>query len=120
MLVTVHLILDQIAGYCSHYFGSGFWLLFRLFWIRLLVTVHIILGQAVGYCSHYFGSGCWLLFRLFSITLLVTVHIILNSNQQSDPKSPEQLPTASSKIVGTLTNSLVQNNRNSNQRPGPK
>jgi uncharacterized membrane protein len=84
------------VGHCSHYFGSGCWLLFPLFWIRMLVTVHIILGQAVGYCSHYFVSGCWLLFTLFWIGLLVTVPINLdqavgycsegNSNQQPDPK----------------------------------
>ena len=55
--------VDQAVGYCSHYFGSDCWLLFPLFWIRLLVTIPIILDHAVGYCSHYFGSGCWLLFR---------------------------------------------------------
>jgi hypothetical protein len=49
-LVTVPIILDQAVGYCS-----GYWLLFTLFWIRLLVTVPIILDQDVGYCSHYFG-----------------------------------------------------------------
>jgi hypothetical protein len=65
MLVTVPIILDQDVGYCSHYFGSGCWLLFTLFWVGLLVTVPIILDQAVGYCSHYFGSGGWLLFPLF-------------------------------------------------------
>jgi uncharacterized membrane protein len=56
-LVTVPINLHQAGGYCSHYFGSGCWLLFPLFWIRLLVTVLVILDQAVGFCSHYFGSG---------------------------------------------------------------
>jgi hypothetical protein len=41
-------ILDQAVGYYSHYFGSGCWLLFPLFWIRLLVTVPMILDQVVG------------------------------------------------------------------------
>jgi hypothetical protein len=98
MLATVPIILDQAVGYCSHYFGLGCWLLFPLFWIRLLVTipinlsqtgwlllplfwirllvtVPIILDQAVGYCSHYFGSCCWLLFPLFWIRLLFIVPI---------------------------------------------
>ena len=70
--------VDQVAGYCSHYFGSGCWLLFTLFWIRLLVTVPIILDQAVGYCSGYFGSDCWLLFPLFWTRLLATVPVILD------------------------------------------
>jgi hypothetical protein len=39
--------LDQVVGYCSHYYGSG-----------LLVTVPVILDQAVGYCSGDLGSGC--------------------------------------------------------------
>jgi hypothetical protein len=60
MFGTVPVILDQAVNYCSGYFVSGCWVLFQLFWIRLLVTVHIILDQAVGYCSGYFGSGCWL------------------------------------------------------------
>jgi hypothetical protein len=42
------IILDQDVGYCSHYFGSGFWLLFPLFSIRLLIIIPIILDQAVG------------------------------------------------------------------------
>ena len=71
--------VDQAVGCCSHYFGSGCWLLFTLFLIRMLVTVHIILGLAVGYCSYYFGPGCWLLFLLFWTRLLVTVPIILVS-----------------------------------------
>ena len=58
--------VGQDVGYCSNYFGSSCWLLFPLFWIRLLVTVPIILDQVVGYCSHYFGSGCWLLFTILS------------------------------------------------------
>jgi hypothetical protein len=70
--------VDQAVSYCSHYFGSGCWLLFPLYWIRLLVTVPVILDQAVGYL------------------------------------------TAWSKIIGTVTNSLVQNNSNSNQQPDPK
>jgi hypothetical protein len=57
--------LDQAVGYGSYYFGSGCWLLFTLFWIRLLVTVHIILDQAIGECSGDFGTGCWLLFPFF-------------------------------------------------------
>jgi hypothetical protein len=65
LVVTVPIILDQAVGYCSDYFGSGCWLLFTLFWVKLLVTVHIIFDQAVGYCSGYFGSDCWLLFPLF-------------------------------------------------------
>jgi hypothetical protein len=93
--------LDQAVGYCSHYFESGCWLLFPLFWIRLLVTDHIILDQAVGYCSYYFGSGCWLLFPLFWTRLLVTVPIILDQ------------------VVG-YSNSLIQNNVNSNQQPDPR
>jgi hypothetical protein len=32
MLVTVPIILDQVVGYRSRYFGSGCWLLFPLFW----------------------------------------------------------------------------------------
>jgi hypothetical protein len=31
LLVTVLLNLDHVAGYCSHYFWSGCWLLFPLF-----------------------------------------------------------------------------------------
>jgi hypothetical protein len=31
-LVTVPIILDQAFGYCSHYFKSGCWSLFLLFW----------------------------------------------------------------------------------------
>jgi hypothetical protein len=65
MLVNLPVILDQAVGYCSDDFGSGWWLLFTLFWIRILDTVQIILHQAVGHCSHYFESGCWLLFPLF-------------------------------------------------------
>jgi hypothetical protein len=34
------------------------YLLFPLFWTRLLVTVPIILDLVVGYCSQYFGPGC--------------------------------------------------------------
>jgi hypothetical protein len=49
--------LGQAAGYCSHYFGSGCWLLITLSWTWLLVIVPIILDQAVGYCSNDFGSG---------------------------------------------------------------
>jgi hypothetical protein len=69
--------LDEAVGYCSHYFGSGCWLL-----------VHIILDQAVGYCSHYFGSGCW---SLFPSKIMGTVANGLiqnngNSNQQPHPK----------------------------------
>jgi hypothetical protein len=71
-----------------------------------LITVPIILDQAVDYCSHYFGSGRWLLFQLFSIKMLVTVG---NSNQQLDHK-----------IMGTVTNSLIQNNGNSNQQHDKK
>jgi hypothetical protein len=50
------IILDQAVGECSGdfgsvdwllfpFFGSGYRLLFHLFWIRLLVTVPIILDQ---------------------------------------------------------------------------
>jgi hypothetical protein len=74
---TVPVILDQSVGYCSHYYGSGGWLLFTLLWVRLLITVHISVDEAVGYCSHYIRLSCWLLFPLFWIILLVTVHIIL-------------------------------------------
>jgi hypothetical protein len=42
MLMTVPVILDQAVGYCSLYFGSRCWLLFKLFCIKLLVTVPII------------------------------------------------------------------------------
>jgi hypothetical protein len=95
------MILDQFDGHYSGDFRSGCWLLFPLFWIRLLVTipinlnqsgwlllplfwirllvtVPIILDHAVGYCSHYFGSGCCLLFPLVLIMLLVTIPIILD------------------------------------------
>jgi hypothetical protein len=48
LLVTVHIILDQAVGHRSHYFLSGCWWLFPLFWIRLLFTVFIILDQAVS------------------------------------------------------------------------
>jgi hypothetical protein len=51
------IILGQAAGYCSHYFGSGCWLLITLSWTWLLVIFPIILDQAVGYCSNDFGSG---------------------------------------------------------------
>jgi hypothetical protein len=44
LVVTVLIILDQVVGYCSHYFGSG-----------LFVTVPVILDQAGGYCSGNFG-----------------------------------------------------------------
>jgi hypothetical protein len=44
--------LDQAVGYSSYYFGSGCWLLFPLFWIRLLVIVPIILDQAISYCFY--------------------------------------------------------------------
>ena len=50
MLVTVQIILHQPVGDCYHYIESGYWLLFLLFWIRLLVTVPIVLDQAVDYC----------------------------------------------------------------------
>jgi hypothetical protein len=66
-------ILDQAVSYCSHYFGTGCWLLFPLFWIRQVVTVSIILDQDVGYLSHYFGPGCWFLFPLLWTRLLATV-----------------------------------------------
>jgi hypothetical protein len=74
MEIVTNNLLDKVVGYCFHYFGSGWWLPFPLFWIRLLVTVPIILDQAVGecshyfshfldqavgYCSHYFESACW-------------------------------------------------------------
>jgi hypothetical protein len=81
--VTIHIILDQVVGYCSPYFGSGCWLLFRLLWIRLLVTVPFILNHAVGYCSGYFGSGCLLLFPSVTNSLIQNIG---NSNQQPDPK----------------------------------
>jgi hypothetical protein len=42
-LVTVPIILDQAVSNRGYYFGSGCWLLFPLFWIRLLVNVSIIL-----------------------------------------------------------------------------
>ena len=46
MLIIVPVILDQAVGECSHYFGSGCWLLFPF------------LYQSVGHCFYYFGSGC--------------------------------------------------------------
>jgi hypothetical protein len=46
--VTLPVILDQAVDYCSHYFGSGCWLLITLFWTWLLVSVPIILDKAVG------------------------------------------------------------------------
>jgi hypothetical protein len=46
-VVTVLIILDQVVGYCSDYYGSG-----------LLVTVPVILDQPVGYCSGDLGSDC--------------------------------------------------------------
>jgi hypothetical protein len=110
LLVVVPIILDQAVGDCSHYFGSGCWLLFPSFWIRLLVTVSIILDEAVGYCSHHFGSSCWLLFPSFWIRLLVTVPIIL-----------DQVVSYCSHHFGSgVTNSLIQNDGNSNQQPDPK
>jgi hypothetical protein len=93
--LTVSIILDQTVCYCSHYFGSGCWLLFSLFCIGLVVTVLIILDQVVGYCAHYFGSG-----------LLVSFPVILDQTV--------------AKIMRTVTNSLIQNNGNSNQQPDPK
>jgi hypothetical protein len=57
--VTVPVILDESDGYCSGDFGSGYWLLFTLLWVRLLVIAPIIVDQAVGH---------------------------RNSNQQPDPK----------------------------------
>jgi hypothetical protein len=65
LLVIVPIIFDQAVGSCSHYFGSGCWLLFPFFWIRLLVAVPIILKQAVDHRSYDFGSGCYLPFPLF-------------------------------------------------------
>jgi hypothetical protein len=67
MLVTV-----------SIFFGSGCWLIFTLFWIRMLVTLQIIFHQPVGDCSHYIESCWWLLFPLCWIRLLVIVSIILD------------------------------------------
>jgi hypothetical protein len=50
-------LLEQFSCWLLfHYFGSGCWSLFLLFWNRLLVTVPIMLDQAVGYCSNHFGS----------------------------------------------------------------
>jgi hypothetical protein len=66
MLMSVPVILDQVVDYCFHYVGSKFWLLFPLFWIRLLVTVSIFL------------SVCWSLFLLFWIRMLMTVPVILD------------------------------------------
>jgi hypothetical protein len=63
------MILDQVISYCTGDFGSGCWLLFLLFWIKMLATVPIILDQAVGYCSQ--------------------------SKQQPDSKSLQQTPTNS-------------------------
>jgi hypothetical protein len=57
-LATVPVILDQAVGNCSVDLGSVCWLLFPLFWTRLLVTVPMILDQVVGYCSSDFGPGC--------------------------------------------------------------
>ena len=65
----VPIIFDQAVSECSRnfgsvgwllfpFFGSGYQLLFLLFWIRLFVTVPFILDQAVGDGSHYFGPGC--------------------------------------------------------------
>jgi hypothetical protein len=106
LLVTVPIILDQAVGHCSGDFGSGCWLLFPLFWIRLLMNVPMILDQAVTYCSHF-----W-------ISLLVTVPITLDQavgySQQPDTKSPERYPSDSPKINETVINSLIQNNGNSN------
>jgi hypothetical protein len=39
---TFPVILDQAVGYCSHYYGSGCWLLFPLLSIKLFVNVLII------------------------------------------------------------------------------
>jgi hypothetical protein len=50
-LVTVPIVLDQAVGYCSHFGGTGCWLLFPLFLIRLLIIIPIILDQVVGYCT---------------------------------------------------------------------
>jgi hypothetical protein len=36
LLFIVPIILDQDVGCCSYYFESECWLLFPLFWIRLL------------------------------------------------------------------------------------
>jgi hypothetical protein len=87
----------------NHHVGTGCWLFFLVFWIRLLVTVPIILDQVVGYCSYHFGSDCWLLFPLLWMKLLTTVPII-----------------SWSKLLGTVTNSLIQNDWNSYQQPDPK
>jgi hypothetical protein len=48
MLATVHIIMGEAVGCCSHYLGSSSWLMFPLFWIRLVVAVSIILDQAIG------------------------------------------------------------------------
>jgi hypothetical protein len=53
LLLTVPIILDQAVVYCSHYFGSGCWLMFPLFFIWLLVNVPVIFDQSV----------CWLLLQ---------------------------------------------------------
>jgi hypothetical protein len=125
----IHLKFEEAikpaVGCCSHYIGSGCWLLFPSFSIRLLVTVPIILDQVVGYCSHYFGSSCRLLFQSFWIRLLVTVPIILDqafgsiTNRLIQNNGNSNQPVWF-KLMGMVTNSLIQNNRNSNQQPDPK
>jgi uncharacterized membrane protein len=115
LLVTVPVILNEAVGHCSHYFGSGCWLLIPLFWMRLLVTVPVILDQFVGYCSNYFGSGCWLLFPLFWIRMLVTFHIILG---QAVGYCSHYFGSGCWLLSGTVTNNRVQDHWNSNQQPG--
>jgi hypothetical protein len=58
--------------------------------MKLLVTVPRILDEVLCYCSHHFGLAV----GYFSIIF--------------------------SKIRGTMTNSLIQNNGNTNQKPDPK
>jgi hypothetical protein len=84
-----------------------------------LIIVPIILDQAVGYCSHYFGSGCWFLFPSFWIRLLITVPIILD---QAVGYCSQYFGSGSWLLLkmGRVTNSLIQNNGNSNQQPDPK
>jgi hypothetical protein len=117
LLVTVPIIFNQAVDHHSYHFGSGCWLMYRWFWIRLLVTVPIILDQDVGYCSHCFGLDSWLLFTLFWMRLLVTIPI--NLNHTGWLLLPLFL-TAWSKIMWIVTESLIQNNENSNQQHGQK
>jgi uncharacterized membrane protein len=86
LLVIVPIILDQDVDYCSSDFGSSCWLLFTLFWIKMLVTVQIILFQAVDILIQNNRNNDQQTDKKMETVANSLIQNNGNSNQHSDPK----------------------------------